>query len=110
MENPIHIHAGSYADCFYIPDENVVLYRQRIGTFGGKDYSLTDKREILDEARAIEKNEPLGKANIAFSNVKEFEYDDSKIKELISNAESKSELEKKVQSGIEDLLGEVGKD
>ena len=102
----IHIHAGEYASCFYVPDENIVLYREQHGTFGGKDYSLTDRAEILEEARAIAGNRTPKGEGVTFFGIREFDYDNSRLRALIQDARLKAELEPKVKSGIEDLLKE----
>ncbi len=99
-----HIHAGSYADCFYIPNENLVLYKEQHGSFGGQSYSLTDRAEILGQARAIAEGKIPNVKGVTFSDTKEFEYDNSKLQELMQNARLKTELETKVKSGIEELL------
>lgn len=107
VRSPVHIHAGSYASCFYVPDEKVVLYREQHGTFGGKDYSLTDRVEILEEARNIAESKTPNVRNVTFSDIKEFEYESSKLRELIRNIRSKSELQTRVEAGIEDLLKQL---
>lgn len=107
--SPIHIHEGSYASCFYVPDENIVLYREQHGRFGGKDYLLTNRKEILEKARAIDENRTLNVDGVTFSNIKKFEYESSKLLELIKYAKLKAKLQTKVKAGIEDLLKYVGK-
>ena len=99
-----HIHAYSSADIFYFPDENSILFREQLGSFGGKDYSLTERQELLDEARSVMQGSGIGLEEAEISNLKEFEYDTEKIKRLIQDARSKSKLEKRVRSGIEELL------
>lgn len=100
-----HIHAYSSADIFYIPDENLILFAERHGTFGGCDYSFTKRRELLDEAKSVIRCSKI--EGIEISNVKEFEYDSQKIKQLIQDAKLKSKLETKVRSGIEKLLKQI---
>ncbi|MCK4614483.1 MAG: hypothetical protein KAU14_06745 [Thermoplasmata archaeon] len=106
-KSPIHIHAASYASCFYLPDEKIVIFREQHGTFGGKDYSLTEREEILEEARIITEGKTPDVEGVSFSHVKEFEYETSKLLKLIRNAELKAELETKVKAGIEELLKQV---
>ncbi len=118
--SPINIHAGYYADCFYVPDENLVLYKEQYGSFGGQDYSLTKKDRILKEARSLAKGKIPKAENVSFSDIKEFEYDSSKlleliqntrlksVLELIQNTRLKSELQTKVKYGIEYLLKQSG--
>jgi nucleoside diphosphate kinase len=47
------------------------------------------------------------KSGVEISNVKEFEYDTEKIKQLYQDAKSKSELETRVHLGIEELLNQI---
>jgi len=105
--SPVHIHASSHASCFYVPDEKIVLYIEQHGTFGGRYYSLTDKAEILEEARNITEGNTPNVKNVTFSDIKEFEYESSKLRELMQNIRSKSELQTKVEAGIEDLLKQL---
>jgi len=107
VKSAIHIHAGSYASLFYVPDENVVLYQEQHGTFGGQNYSLTDKAEILEEAKAIAENRTPSVEGVSFSGIKKFEYEGFKLLELIQNIKLKTEIESKVKSGIEDLLKQI---
>ena len=106
VESGFHIHAFSSADMFYIPDEEVVLFREQYGSFGGQYYSLTDRKEILDEIKAVLQSHKVD--GVEISNVKEFEYEDAEIRKLIRDARAKSELEAKVRSGIEELLRRSG--
>lgn len=100
-----HIHAYSSADIFYIPEENLILFREQLGSFGGRDYSITDKRELLDEANSVMQGSRV--EGIEISHMKEFQYADAKIKQLVREAKLKSELETKVRSGIEELLKNI---
>lgn len=100
-----HIHAYSSADIFYIPNENLILFAEQHGTFGGCDYSFTKRRELLDEARSVMRGTKI--EGIEISNVKEFECDSKEIKQLIQDAKLKSKLETKVRSGIEKLLKQI---
>jgi hypothetical protein len=100
-----HLHASSAAHIFYIPEENLILFKEQRGTFGGVEYSFTQRKELLEEARSVMQGSKV--EGIEISNPKEFEYDSKKIERLIQDARSKSELEKKVRSGIEELLEKV---
>jgi hypothetical protein len=48
-----HIHAYSSTDIFYFADETLILFREQLGSFGGEDYSFTERQERLDEAKSI---------------------------------------------------------
>ena len=65
---------------FYIPDKNLILFREQHGSFGGRDYSFTDSPELLDEANSVVQGSKVEGAEI--SAITEFEYDDAKIKRL----------------------------
>jgi hypothetical protein len=49
-----HIHAGSCATCFYVPDLNCVIGTERIGTFGTDYNFVTRDPGILKEAEEID--------------------------------------------------------
>ena len=106
-ERWFHIHAGSYAACLYVPEENVILYKEQLGTFGGIYYSLTNNPKLLEEAKSIAEGRIPKKERVTFSDIKEFEYDSSKIWELIKKARIKKRLETEVKCGIEELLKQV---
>jgi len=106
--SPFHIHAGSYYDCFYISDENIVLYKEQQGSFGSENYSFSNRAEILiEEAKIIAEGKTPSLGGVSFSDIKEFEYDSLKLRDLIQNTKLKVELEIKVKSGIEDILKQI---
>ena len=51
---PFHIHAGSSARCMFVPDKNVIICAETLGSFGSTKYYVVRKKELLDEARAIQ--------------------------------------------------------
>jgi hypothetical protein len=102
--SPIHIHAGSHTNGVYIPDENVILYREQHGTFGGSTSSFTDRQELLDEIQPLLNGAIPNVEGVTYSGTKEFEYDGTKVKELIQNARLERELKGKVESGLDALL------
>jgi len=100
---PFHSH--SYTHFFYIPQEKIVLYREQYGTFGNITYSMTKNPEILEEAEKIMNNQiPNNSWEVLFSNIKVFEYDNSKLRKIIRKAKFKSKLEDYVSSGIKELI------
>lgn len=107
--SPIHIHAGRYANAFYVPDEDVLLFSEQHGTFGGRDFSLTTNERPLDEARAIARGEIPSLDGVTYSNIRKFDYDESRLRDLIQDARLKAELEPRVKSGIEKLLKYAGR-
>ena len=102
-----HIHAGSYIKGVYIPDENVILYKEQHGTFGGNTSSFTDGQEILDEIQPLLSGASPNVEGVTYSRVKEFEYDGTILKELIQNARLERELRDKFESGLATLLEEA---
>lgn len=105
--SPAHIHAGEHAEGLYVPDENVVLYRQRSGTFGSSIYSITDKKELLEELQPLLNGDTPKVETVTYSEIKEFQYDEAKLRDLIQSTKSKMELQNKVETGIEALLKEA---
>ena len=103
----IHIHAGSQTKGVYIPDESVILYREQRGTFGGITYSFTDRQKLLDEMQLLLNGATPNVEGVTYSGIKEFEYDGTKVKELIQNARLERELKGKVESGLDALLEEA---
>ncbi len=106
-ESGEHVHAGAYASCFFVPDKQVVIFAEQEGSFGGVIYSITDREAMLREAQLIANGEIPEIDLISFSDIKDFEYDDHKIKELIDDAKSAKELEARTKSSIEQLLEAV---
>ena len=106
-QSPIHIHAGSYTQGVYVPDERVVLFKEQHGTFGGNTVSLTDRQEFLDEMRPLLEGKTPNVNGVTYSGIKELEYDGTRLKELIQNARLEIELKDKVESGIDALLDEA---
>jgi hypothetical protein len=50
-----------------------------LGTFGGKHYTLTESKEILNEAKSIRKGKIPDKNAITFTNIKRFDYNGNRI-------------------------------
>lgn len=101
-----HVHAGSYVKGIYIPDENVILFKDRLGTFGGTFYSISEGTEFIDEVKAVLKGEkPQGKG-ITYSDVKEFECSISleTMRQLVKDAKQTNKLRTKIGFGIDNLL------
>ncbi len=106
-----HIHATFSATCLYVPDEKVVLFSEGRGSFGGVDYSITDRPEMLEEAKALAEGRDPNKGKeapdfggVSYSEAKRFDYDGDKLRQLIKDARLRSELETKVKSGIEAVI------
>lgn len=102
-----HIHASSSIRGVYIPDENIILYKEQHGTFGGNTSSFSNRQEILDEVRPLLEGITPNVERVTYSGIKEFEYDGAKLKELIQNAKLERELRDKVRTGIDALLEEA---
>ena len=65
--------------------------------------------EILREAKIIARGEIPKVRGVEFSDVKELEYSDEKLKELIEKARLKRKLEIEVERGVEEILEKVKK-
>ena len=102
-----HVHAFYSSSCFYIPDEKVVVGEEQSGSFGGKSYFLSEKENILEEAKAIAEGKVTEIAGVNFSDIKEFDYDCSKLKGLVGDMRAKAGLEGKVKEGVAELLGQI---
>lgn len=102
-----HIHAYSAADMLYVPDEDTVIVKEQLGTFGGKQYTLTESKEILNEAKSIRKGKIPDKNAITFSNIKRFDYDGNTIKKLIKDIKLKKKLEENVKNRVDHILDDV---
>lgn len=105
-ESSFHLHASSWADLLYVPDEGVILYRQKVGTFGDYSYSLTENAELLQEAKGIVEGKVPKEMDA--SQCKFLECQPSQIKELVRAARQKQELEEQVSKGIERLIARAG--
>jgi hypothetical protein len=105
--SPVHIHAGSYTKGVYIPDENVVLFKEQQGTFGGEISSFTDRPDFLDEMQPLLQGRTPNVDGVTYSKIKELEYDGTRLKNLIQDARLERELRDKVTSGIDALLEEA---
>ena len=106
-ERSLHMYGSSRAKGVYIPDESVVLYKEQRGVFGETTYSFTDRQEILDEMQSLLKGASPNVEGVTYSEIKEFEYDGTRLKEIIQNARLKRELRDKVKFGIDALLEET---
>ncbi len=93
---------------FYVPSENVILlFRDQIENINRRCISVVDKSPILKEIRSVLERKIIKINGITYSKFKEFEYDDSEIKELIQNARLEEEMKEKVESRIETILKEI---
>lgn len=103
--------ANTRTSYFYVPDEDIFLYRGRQGDLEIQSFGLIRNERHLDELRALIRgktpNTPDKFNKITYSKRKEFEYDANALRALIQDAKSKAELETKVRTGIEDLLKQV---
>ena len=103
-----HIHAGVYTDCFFIPEMDVILYKEKPGTFGRNEYSFTESDIVLEEARKISGGKTPDVSGVSFSDRTVFDYDSSVLAELVSDAKVEKELNRKVADGIEKLVMMLG--
>ncbi len=101
------IHSGSYADCFYIPDEKVILFQGRHDTSRKMDHPLSEHPEMLAEGTAIASGSIPKVDGVRFSEVKEFQYDGAVLRDLIDSARQQKDWEKKVSEGFKGLFHEI---
>ena len=104
VKNPEHFHEPDYARILYVPEEDVALSCATRETHGGIEYSLLEDQERLDDARAIARGEDPSTDDIAYYDVRKFEYDTNKLQLLIEDVRSKDKLDLKVESGFVDLF------
>jgi len=80
-----HIHAGSFVKGVYIPDKDVILYKESHGTFGGHTSSILEEGENLDAIKDVlkKKSMEINIDGVVYSNIREFECNEAKTKELI---------------------------
>ena len=104
FKSPIHAGQGSRGQYLYVPNEDVCLFKA-LELDVVQQFGLIRNQNRLNVARSIARGEtPSGDNNIIYSNIREFEYDNSKLQALIQDARLQAELQTKVQSGIEELL------
>ncbi len=96
-----NINGQHIIDCFYIPEEVVILYKKRYGNLA---YSLTNAPPLLKRAREIAEGRTLNETNVTTSSIKKFECDDQALKDLINKINSKTRLEIMVRSDMEKLF------
>lgn len=92
-------------DRFYIPDENVVLYKQQQGSFNGQDYFYTDEQKSLSEGLLVRENIPIEGAEI--ENRQIFDINAEELKQLIKDIKAKPELETRITKGMAELYQQV---
>lgn len=108
-QSGFHIHSFSSAEGFYLPEKNLVLFKEGHGTFGGSTCSLTQKPEFLEELQGVLEGKSPEDSAIKYSKIKEFDYDDAKLLSLVESTQAKDALEEKVESGIGELDKFAGK-
>ncbi|HLC88792.1 MAG TPA: hypothetical protein VJG49_02025 [Candidatus Nanoarchaeia archaeon] len=106
-QSTIHVHARLRASYFFIPDRQVVLFAEKQGNFSGTSYSISEREDILREAQALSEGKVPEINNVEYSNIKAFDYDDTRLRSLIEQAKQGKDLEEKVIAGIKDLMKEV---
>ena len=108
MQRGLHVTENVTTDCLYIPESNLVLYKEQKGVYGGTEYSLVEREDVLEEIR----NKISGVANsertrVSYSDVRKVDLDPSKVNIAISDVRRSQELQESVKEGIECLLDSV---
>jgi len=104
VKAPHYRNISSYANIFYIPDLNVVLFKEQKGGFEICEYGLSNEN-MLKEAKAVEEDSTI--KGIEICDIKTFDYNKEKLKELVNKAKQKFVLKKDVTEGIEELLVKI---
>ena len=116
-QSDFHIHAGSCATCFYVPDLKCVIGTERIGTFGSDNVFVTRDPDILKEAeklemeglqvsapRPVEINVGRG---VTISEMKVLDLNETLIKGTIDLLDVIATAREKVNEGMRLLLSEI---
>jgi len=111
-KSDFHIHAGSYVRGVYIPEEQVTLVRETVGTFGGTISAVIDRPQFQEDIRQVLElangTAEVQRGNVSYSHIREFECESGAVKKLIHDAKAERELRARVESGIEDLILKQG--
>lgn len=99
-------HADSYIEGVYVPEENVILVREKQGPFGCYTYAVLDKPLLLPEIKRELSGETQNTEGVIYSKIREFEGDTATIRKIIQLSRVENELKAKVDSGIEGLLNQ----
>lgn len=99
-----HIHAGSVADMFYIPQMNIAIGQETIGTFGSSSMFLTDVDYILKEGECLKLGQIPETEGCSFKNIKEFEWNDWEITDLVEKLKQYKKLKTETEETIKKLL------
>ena len=91
---------------FYIPSNDVILYRVQHGMQENQCYGITEAKEALDEIRTALKGS-VGICQPAIRNIKVFDFNGVALKKLIGQARAKALLESEIRLGIEGLLAKA---
>jgi hypothetical protein len=96
---------------WYVPKQRLILLEERFTLDGSgvtnrfNKFSLTTDPEMLSDARRIAKGERIiGYHGVELAGT--FEYDDSKLRELIKQAGLANRIDKKTKLGIEALVSQ----
>jgi len=86
----------------YAPEEQAMLCNSRIN-----DYSLITNPNFIWEAQRLMEDGFLAIEGVAFSNIRFFEMDDTKVKGLVQSLKERDTLESKVKKGAEEVFDVV---
>ena len=106
VKSNFHSSEDSSTCHFYIPEENVVLSMLESGIMGTNvTYSIKDDETTLKVACEIAQgNIPDFPPGIKYDHVRKFEYDSSKLKDLIGKTRQKRKLEEEIPLMFVELL------
>lgn len=90
---------GSSAEIVYFPDEKIAMSKLDVG-----EYELNTNKEILTEGKKILKDKKPYSKSATISDIKIFEADAEKIRELTKALKVKDTLQKKIDEDVEELF------
>jgi hypothetical protein len=106
IEGGIHIHASVTSDCIYFPNQQLVLYRESLGTFSNNNYSITTESRILEEMRKVVDGKFERAGKVSYSKPQRLDVGQKEGMALIEDARQEKVLRKAVESGIEKLIAQ----
>lgn len=101
-----HIHAGSYAEMFYVPDYDCAFGREQLGSFGSMEDFISEAEHIVNEGKDLSNGIIPNTENISFDNVKELDLTYDNVINLIDRLKDVQTLQEYNKIEIENLIKE----
>ncbi len=91
----------------FLPELNVVLYRENRTDTQDSPYSIREEGPMLDAAKLISEGEvPDWGSSVKFSDNKEFDYSSLALLALVNLARQKAGIDSQLSAGIEKILND----